>query len=137
MNKLLFAIVVLCGALAYAQTTALVDRPFHIQRHDPALDQIIAPDARLEVLGERFGLIEGPVWVPAGRTGYLLFSDCAANVIYKWTAPGALSVFLEKSGYTGADILNVGQQTISGGRVAILLIGSNGLTLYPQRRLVP
>ena len=66
--------------------------------------------------------------MPEGRTGYLLFSNCAANVIYKWTAPGALSVFLEKSGYTRADILNVGQQTISGGRVAILLIGSNGLT---------
>jgi len=136
MIKLLFAIVVLRGALAYAQTAALVDRPFHIQRLDAALDQIIAPDARLEVLGEHFGLTEGPVWVPEGRTGYLLFSDCAANVIYKWTASGALSVFLDKSGYTGADTLNVGQQTISGGRVAILLIGSNGLTLDPQRRLV-
>ena len=32
--------------------------------------------------------------------------------------------------------MNVGQQTISGGRVAILLIGSNGLTLDPQHRLV-
>jgi gluconolactonase len=45
-------------------------------------------------------------------------------------------VFLEKSGYTGKDVLNVGQQTITGGRVAILLIGSNGLTLDPQGRLV-
>jgi gluconolactonase len=45
-------------------------------------------------------------------------------------------VFLEKSGYTGTDILNVGQQTVSGGRVAILLIGSNGLTLDSQGRLV-
>jgi hypothetical protein len=36
---------------------------------------------------------------PAG--GYLLFSDCAANVIYKWMA--VLAVYLEKSGYTGTD----------------------------------
>jgi gluconolactonase len=113
-----------------------VDRPFHIQRLDSALDQIVAPNAKLESLGEHFGLTEGPVWISEKAGGYLLFSDCAANVIYKWSPPGALSVLLEKSGYTGMDILNVGQQTISGGRVAILLIGSNGLTLDPQGRLV-
>src|SRR3974390_1744229 len=110
MNRLLFASALLASALSFAQA----DRPFHIQKLDPALDEIIAPDAKLEVLGEHFGLTEGPVWVPEGRSGYLLFSDCAANVIYKWAAPSALSVHLEKSGYTGADILNVGQQTISG-----------------------
>jgi len=46
-----------------------------------------------------------------------------------------LSVYLEKSGYTGTDTLNVGQQTIAG-RLAILLIGSNGLALDPQGRLI-
>ena len=112
-----------------------VDQPFRIVRLDPALDEIIAPDAKLETLGEHFGLTEGPVWVREGRGGYLLFSDCAANVIYKWTPGAPLSVFLEKSGYTGNDIKNVGDQTISG-RLAILLIGSNGLTLDPQGRLL-
>jgi gluconolactonase len=136
MRKVLVAVVLLRSVLTYGQTAPPVDRPFHIQRIDSALDQIIASDAKLEVLGEHFGLTEGPVWVPEGRTGYLLFSDCAANVIYKWTRPGALSVFLEKSGYTGTNILNVGQQTVSGGRVAILLIGSNGLTVDPQGRLI-
>src|SRR5258708_2649157 len=63
-------------------------RPFRVARLDPALDDIIAADAKLETLGEHFGLTEGPVWVKEGRTGYLLFSDCAANVIYKW-APNA------------------------------------------------
>jgi gluconolactonase len=136
MKRLAAPIVILGCALAYAQAPPVADRPFQIQRLDPALDQIIASDAKLEVLGEHFGLTEGPVWVPEGRSGYLLFSDCAANVIYKWVAPGTLSVFLEKSGYTGTDVLNVGQQTTSGGRVAILLIGSNGLTLDQQGRLV-
>jgi hypothetical protein len=41
--------------LAYAQTAPLVDWPFRIQRLDPALDQIIAADAKLEVLVEHFG----------------------------------------------------------------------------------
>ena len=136
MKRLLAAISVLSAGVMVAQTRPPEDRPFRIERLDPALDAIIAPDAKLETLGEHFGLTEGPVWVPEGRSGYLVFSDCAANVIYKWTPARALSVFLENSGYTGKDILNVGQQTITGGRVAILLIGSNGLTLDPQGRLV-
>jgi gluconolactonase len=111
--------------------------PFRIERLDPSLDEVFAPDAQLEQLGDRFALTEGPVWVPAagGQSGYLLFSDNAANVIYKWSAGNPLSVFLENSGYTGRDTNNVGAQTIAG-RVAILLIGSNGLALDPQGRLV-
>jgi gluconolactonase len=109
--------------------------PFRIEKLDPALDEIIAPDATLETLGDRFALTEGPVWVPEGRDGYLLFSDNAANVIYKWSANSPLSVFLEKSGFTGTDNSRVGAQTVAG-RVAILLIGSNGLALDPQQRLV-
>src|SRR5678816_2501051 len=46
-----------------------------------------------------------------------------------------LSVFLERSGYTGRDVSTVGAQTVAG-RVPILLIGSNGLALDPQGRLV-
>ena len=44
-------------------------------------------------------------------------------------------MFPERSGYSGTDVLNVGQQTIAG-RLAILLIGSNGLTLDSQGRLI-
>jgi gluconolactonase len=57
------------------------------------------------------------------------------NVIYKWAPSGQLSVYLENAGYTGTDILNVGQQTRRG-RTAVILIGPNGLTLDPQGRLV-
>ena len=110
-------------------------RPFKVVRLDPALDAIISTDAKIEILGEHFGLTEGPVWIQDPAGGYLLFSDCAANVIYKWMAGKPLSVYLEKSGYTGTDTLNVGQQTVSG-RLAILLIGSNGLALDPQGRLI-
>ena len=44
-------------------------------------------------------------------------------------------MFLEKSGFTGTDISRVGAQTMAG-RVPILLVGSNGLALDPQGRLV-
>jgi gluconolactonase len=122
-------------AMIAAQTPG--GTPFRIEKLDPSFDELIAPDALLETLGDRFALTEGPVWMPGenGQPGSLLFSDNAANVIYKWTANGPLSVFLENSGYTGRDTANVGAQTVAG-RVAILLIGSNGLALDPQGRLV-
>ena len=44
--------------------------------------------------------------VQQGKNGHLLFSDVAANVIYKWTTDAPLSVFLENSGYNGKDVLN-------------------------------
>jgi gluconolactonase len=115
--------------------TAPAARPFKVVRLDPALDAIVSTDAKLGILGEHFGLTEGPVWIKQGSGGYLLFSDCAANVIYKWQEGAPLSVYLERSGYTGNDVLNVGQQTVAG-RLAILLIGSNGLTLDSQGRLI-
>ena len=135
----LFVLFVSCVAdlfVAFVATPAAQatrDEPFRIERLDPALDAVIAPDARLELLGDRFALTEGPVWVRDGN--YLLFSDNAANVIYKWQRGQPLSVFLEKSGYTGTDVTRVGAQTVMG-RVPILLIGSNGLALDPQGRLV-
>lgn len=121
------------GILTGGQT--LSDRPFQIVKLDPTLDQIIAPDAKAELLGDRFGLNEGAVWIQEGSSGYLLFSDMLDNVIYKWQEGRPLSVYLENAGYTGTDFLNVGQQTRRG-RSAVLLIGPNGLALDPQGRLV-
>ena len=63
--------------LVYAQAPA--PRPFTVVRLDPALDAIIATDAKLEILGEHFGLTEGPVWIQENGGGYLLFSDCARH----------------------------------------------------------
>lgn len=120
-------------AAMHAQVIRTV--PYNLVRLDPALDSILTADSPLEVLGEHFGLTEGPVWAKDANGGYLLFSDCAANVIYKWQPSAPLSVFLERSGFTGANNLNAGQQTIAG-RLAILLIGSNGLALDPQGRLI-
>ncbi len=131
--KILPILLLACFSVLNSQTPP--GTKFRIVRLDPALDEIISPDAKLETLGEHFGLTEGPVWIPQGKSGYLLFSDNAANVIYKWQEGNPLSVFLEKSGYTGNDVKNVGDQTISG-RIAILLIGSNGLALDPQGRLI-
>jgi gluconolactonase len=104
---------------------ALSESPAKIIRNDPALDDIVPQDAKIEKLAGGFLFTEGPVWVAHTdeTDGYLLFSDPNNNVIYRWTQDGQLSIFMTKSGYRGADIGEYGQP------------GSNGLTLDREGRL--
>jgi gluconolactonase len=92
-----------------------------IHRLDPALDELIAPDAHLEKLADGFTWTEGPIWVADG--GYLLFSDIPRNSIFRWKEGQGVSLFLHPSGYTG--------NTYYG-----LEPGSNGMTLDSEGRLI-
>ena len=132
---ILGAIAAIAPVSTIAQPPAPTPRPFRIVKLDAALDAIVAPDAKLELLGDRFGLTEGPVWVPDAGEGYLLFSDLISNVIYKWAPDGAITVHLERSGYSGTDFTHAGYQTRRG-RMAVLLIGPNGLSLDAEGRLI-
>ncbi len=111
-----------------------------VQRLDPALDAIVSPNAKVEMLkGDYFGNAEGPVWVKQG--GYLLFSDIGANKIYKWTSDGKLSIFLDRAGFNGtdADTRNLGASGYVGGyngRMYSVSFGPNGLALDDQGRVV-
>jgi len=108
---------------------------------DPGLEQVVSPDARLELLqGEgAFEGGEGPLWIQHGDSGYLLFSDVGGNRIFQWTPAcftfpcgpdGKLSVFLDHSGY--ADASRLGSADASGAH----LYGSNGLTLDREGRIL-
>jgi gluconolactonase len=110
-------------------------------RLDPSLDHIISPNAQVSVVkGDNyFGVIEGGAWVPDDKSGYLLFSDFVANVIYKWAPDsGQLSVFLNKSGYTGnlADYTGRITTTQYGAPLYVYDLGANGIALDPQGRVV-
>jgi gluconolactonase len=105
-----------------------------VVRLDPALDAIISTDAKVEKLAGDFGFVEGPVWVRQGA-GYLLFSDIPANAINKWTSDGKVSVFVKPSGFTGTDASDVGSQN-NNGREVVTLLGSNGVTLDRDGRVV-
>ena len=61
----LTALVSALGLALLAQPPAPgpMERPFKIIRLDRAPDEIISPNAKLETLGEHFGLTEGPVWI--------------------------------------------------------------------------
>src|SRR6202047_1186495 len=106
--------VLLAGGIAgFAQTGA-------IRKAAAELDQIVPAGAKIEKLSGGFGFTEGPIWM---HEGYLLFSDIPNNAIMKWT-PAGVSIFMKPSGLTGATATEGG------------LIGSNGLTLDNQGRLI-
>jgi gluconolactonase len=113
--------------------------PF-IEKLDPALDAIVPANAKLEMLkADYFGNAEGPVWVPQGQSGYLLFTDISANHIYKWSSDGKLSVFMDRTGYNSADtskLQTAGYVGVYNGRFFPTSFGSNGMTLDREGRIV-
>jgi gluconolactonase len=131
-RKMIFAmrksvqVLLLVSLVALAALKVQADGANEVIRIDPALDDIVPADAKVEKVASGFGHGEGTVWVRQGK-GYLLFSDIPANVIYKWTPDRKVSVFLKPSGFTGTDPAGIGGQ--SG-------VGSNGVTLDPQGRVV-
>jgi gluconolactonase len=102
------------------QATAF-PKPEGIQRLDPALDELVASDAVIEVLAGGYDWTEGPVWVKDG--GYLLFSDIPPNQIHRWKQGEGAKLYLTPSGYTGTEK--------RGGEV-----GSNGLIIDREGRLL-
>ena len=112
---------VVLAMVAPPQDKPAFPKPPGIERIDPALDKLIAPDATIEVLSGGYVWSEGPVWVKDG--GYLLFSDIPPNAIHRWKEGEGARLYLRPSGYTGTEP--------RGGEV-----GSNGLTLDREGRLV-
>ncbi len=70
-----------------------------VERLDPALDALIAPDAKIEVVASGFTWSEGPLWDK--KNSRLLFSDVPNNVIHQWSEKEGLGIFLKPSGFTG------------------------------------
>lgn len=111
--------------LPLAASVFAVDEKSHpfngrIERYDPAFDQLVAPNAKIEKLAEGFNWSEGPVWLD----GSLIFSDVPENVAYRWK-PGMTKaeIFLKPSGLLTA---------APGFREP----GSNGLAKDAQGRLL-
>jgi gluconolactonase len=110
-------------------------KPFSVTRTDPAIDGLVARNASAELMATNFGLNEGPVWVPEGRSGYLVIGGLLDNVLYKITPNKQVSVFMERAGYTGTDVSYTGAQTRAG-RSHVLLIGPSCASLDSQGRLI-
>lgn len=116
-----FLPVVLWGIVFASSAPVAAESLGEIERLDPAVDKLLARDAKIEILAKGFTWSEGPVWVADGE--YLLFSDIPRNTVFRWKEGAGISVFLKPSGYTGNSFYG-------------LEPGSNGLVLDPQGRLV-
>lgn len=114
-------LLALSASTLMAQRTTNFPGIGKIHRYDPRLDQILAPDTKIEAIGFGFEWAEGPVWIKDG--GYLLFSDIPRNSIMKWKEGEGVTLFLKPSGYTG--VVDYGHEP-----------GTNGLTVDSQGRLV-
>tara|TARA_B100000886_G_scaffold146005_1_gene99251 strand:- start:450 stop:1436 length:987 start_codon:yes stop_codon:yes gene_type:complete len=88
---------------------------------DPAMEQLIDKNAKIELLAEGFDWAEGPVWV--NKLDGVLFSDVPNNKVYMWNEVRGLSLFLEPSGMTNYSPTNKTD-------------GSNGLALDPNGNLI-
>ena len=87
-----------------------------IERLDPALDKLIAAEAKIEILATGFNWSEGPVW----KDGQLLFSDVPENTVFGWKEGDATAAtVLKPSGSLSGD----GQ-------------GSNGLAVDAKGSLI-
>src|SRR4028119_2276270 len=101
-----------CTQGLFAQNTMNFPILGRIVREDPRLDQILGPDAKIEVLAGGFEWAEGPVWHPAEKA--VLFSDIPNNAVMIWRPGKGASVYLKPAGYTG--VLPYGLEPGSNGR---------------------
>src|SRR6187549_2047970 len=94
-NLLPFALLLLAIGCSTKET-----KPYGtIEQLDPALADILSPDAKVELLGEGYDWSEGPLWIESEKM--LLFTDVPKNVIHKWTEERGVEVYLAPSGLTG------------------------------------
>jgi gluconolactonase len=113
MKKLTTTVLLLSMTVV---TVAQTQEQGTVVRLDSALDNIVAPDAKLEQLADTPGLgtREGPVWVSRG--GYLVYSDRSGGItaassratsanLVKWDPrDGKVSVLLPQSNSDGATL---------------------------------
>jgi gluconolactonase len=140
MNRL--STILLASLLGVGAEAAQSANDPAVLRLDPALDALVSPDAKVELIKGGFGFTEGPVWVQKGKTGYLLFTDIPGNVIYKLTPDGNASVYLYNAGYNGPDIWrwggiqNNGFERTDPRFEEFAMIGADGLTVDRQGRVI-
>ena len=94
-----------------------------VEIFDERGNDFVNKDSRIELLADSLFLSEGPLWIE--NLNSLLFTQVAANKVFKWNDIDGLSVYLDPSGYTG-----IVPAEPDG------LIGSNGMVLDSNGDLI-
>lgn len=91
------ALCLLAAPSAFGQAMKAIVPP-HVNKLDPALDAVLAPDTKIEKVATGFVFTEGPMW----REGKLWFSDVRAYKVETFDPKtGKVAVVLTKSGGAG------------------------------------
>ncbi len=82
------------AAAPAAPQAATPPADMRVDRMDPALDALIAPDAKVEKVAGGFVFNEGPMW----HEGRLWFSDLMGNKMYAVSPDGKVELLIDKAG---------------------------------------
>jgi gluconolactonase len=141
LRQLVFPVVMACLGMSVASAQSAPPdaspKPFSIERADPALDALIAPDAKLTRVASGFGFVDTPLWIRGknGAPGFLVAVSIIDNVVYKLAPNGKVSVFLDKAGYSGDDFLHDGKLAAIG-RMHVILMGPGCVAVDGEGRIV-
>src|SRR5258708_9029444 len=105
-----------------------------VERLDPALDALVAPDTKVEKIHEDDQFFEGPVWHHGSAGSFLTFSDLIANRVDKWDPKTKQITTYIADVWKGKDNSNAIAQERNGKKY--VQVGPNGETLDKQGRLV-
>lgn len=113
------------------------DKPIALTTSDPINSNIIADNAKLELISSQFAFTEGPA---TDKLGNVFFTDQPNNRIWKYSIDGKLTVFLENAGrsngmyfdrqgnlITCADEQNQLWQIAPDGKIKVLIKDFEGL----------
>lgn len=123
LSLTIMIIVLVCSANIISQESTNFPTIGKVVKFDSRVNDLIGPDARIELLASGFEWSEGPLWIQDAGGGYLVFSDIPRNSVMKWKEGQGISLFMKPSGYTG--VADYGREP-----------GSNGLTLDLQGRII-
>src|SRR5687768_7010278 len=93
MRRGFWPLVVLVAS-AWDATAADTSAQTRIERFDPALDALIAPNATIDRVATGFKFTEGPLW----RQGRLWFSDLRNDKVVAVAPDGKIDVLIEHAG---------------------------------------
>lgn len=117
------------AAKTEATVAATAPATLTIERLDPALDAVLAPDAKVEKVAGGFGFVEGPLWYK----GELWFSDLTGNKLHAVSPDGKVRLLLDNAG--GAQPGAAGAYPGSNG-MAVDKDGTVLMTQHAARRIV-
>lgn len=94
-SKFIFASFLFLASSTNATSAQFID--VEIVVYDDRFYNFIDMDSQVEILASGLKWAEGPVWVESLNA--LLFSDVAADKIYRWDESKGLSVYVYPSGH--------------------------------------